>query len=121
MWRLMLAFKSPLVLRPWCPPLYPPSFSHTNTLTHTVDITHAGRYSLIYIASRKTRCFALLQHSADDEMRKNVHLCLFVCVCMKEGEVEMENVTSLCVYRHKYMYVDRMTLIQTVRTANEMP
>lgn len=41
MWRLMLAFKSPLVLRPRCPPLYHLSRSRTNTLfTHTQSTPH---------------------------------------------------------------------------------
>lgn len=52
--RLKLAFKSPLVFWPWCPPLYPQTFLLSNPLfTDTVNITGAGRCSVIYIASRR--------------------------------------------------------------------
>lgn len=89
LWRLMLAFKSPLALRPWCPPLYPPSFSHTNTVfTQTCSITHAGGYSLIYISGRKhaasLACCALL-------LMKRGRMCTFVCLFMSvwaKGKVE---------------------------------
>lgn len=84
----MLAFKPPLALRPWCPPLHPPSFSHTNTVfTQTFSITHTGRYSLIYISGKKHAAFARLLRSAVDEMRENVHLCLFFFyVCVNDGK-----------------------------------
>lgn len=98
MWRLMLAFKSPLVLWPWCPPLYPPFLSHTNTLfPHTVNITHAGRYSLIYIASRKHCCFALPQHSAV-EMRKNGHLRFFFFTFVRKRASWRQNMGLVCVF-----------------------
>lgn len=114
LWRLMLAFRSPLALWPWCPPLFPPSFSHA------VNITYAGGYSLIYIPSRKHACLTLLRCSVDDEMKKNVHLSLFFMLCVRMGKVEPEyDYGSLCVGMHMHMYADRMTIILTVGTVNE--
>lgn len=96
----MLAFKSPLVLWPWCPALYPPSFSHTNTLlTHTVDIIHAGRYSFtLPVGNTLPRSPAALCWWWNEEECAPMFVCFLFC--MKEEEVDMEYVTSLCVYMH---------------------
>lgn len=98
MQRLMLAFKSPLVLWPWCPPLYPPYFSHRNTLfTRTVNITQARQILTHLHCQQETRRFTLLQRSADDEIRKSVHLCLCY-LCVHERGRWRQNMRLVCVF-----------------------
>ena len=68
---LMLAFKSPLVLWPQCPPLYPPSFlTHKRTL-----YTQSTSHTLIYIASRKHA--ALLSCWNEEGCAPVCFLCLY--------------------------------------------
>lgn len=87
--RLKLAFKSPLALRPWCPPLHPPDFLALKSTLYTHRQHHRRRQMLSRLhQQQETRGLTLLQRATDDEMRKNVHLCLFAFfyVCLKEGE-----------------------------------
>lgn len=86
-------------------------------LSHTVSITHAGGYSLIYIASRKRAASLSCCRWWNGEECAPMFVCFFMFVWTK-GKVETEYVTSLCVCMHMYMNVDRVTLILTVRTAN---
>lgn len=102
--RLMLAFKSPLVLWPLCPPLLSCfSFFHTNTLfAHTVNITHAR--SLIYIGGGRRAASLSRKHSWWWNEEECARMFVFY-VCMKGGGWGgAEYGTSMCACFH--MYVD---------------
>lgn len=113
--RLMLAFKSPLVLWPLCPPLLSCfSFFHTNTLfAHTVNITHAR--SLIYIGGGRRAASLSRKHSwwwNEEECAR-----MFVFLCLHEGWRVGgggwgQNMGLVCA--------PAFTCMWTVRTENEM-